>query len=137
MSYEKHTWETGETITAEKLNNIEEGIGENSNFIVTITIIPGEDDYDEPTYTVSPSVLEIVEAINMGKNIICTLGDAGFYFNLQRMQQAGPNIASIYFTSSYTERRVSQNYLRIDEFIMNTNNSVDSIVRKTGSVQLD
>lgn len=28
MSYEKHTWETGEVITAEKLNNIEEGIDE-------------------------------------------------------------------------------------------------------------
>ena len=26
MSYEKHTWETGETITAEKLNNIEQGM---------------------------------------------------------------------------------------------------------------
>ena len=26
--YEKHTWETGEVITAEKLNNIEEGIDE-------------------------------------------------------------------------------------------------------------
>lgn len=26
MAYEKHTWTTGETITAEKLNHIEEGI---------------------------------------------------------------------------------------------------------------
>ncbi len=28
MAYEKHTWETGEVITAEKLNNIEDGIVE-------------------------------------------------------------------------------------------------------------
>ena len=26
MSYEKHTWETGEVITADKLNHMEEGI---------------------------------------------------------------------------------------------------------------
>ena len=26
MAYEKHTWETGETITAEKLNNLEDGV---------------------------------------------------------------------------------------------------------------
>ena len=26
MAYEKHTWETGEVITAEKLNNLENGI---------------------------------------------------------------------------------------------------------------
>lgn len=30
MPYEKHTWQTGETITAEKLNNIEDGV-ENSD----------------------------------------------------------------------------------------------------------
>lgn len=30
MSYEKHTWETGETIMANTLNNLEEGIGENN-----------------------------------------------------------------------------------------------------------
>ncbi len=29
MPYEKHTWETGETITAERLNNIENGIANN------------------------------------------------------------------------------------------------------------
>ena len=28
MAYEKHTWETGETITAELLNHIEDGVGE-------------------------------------------------------------------------------------------------------------
>ena len=28
MSYEKHTWESGETITAEKLNHIEDGIAD-------------------------------------------------------------------------------------------------------------
>lgn len=28
MAYKKHTWETGEVITAEKLNHIEEGVAE-------------------------------------------------------------------------------------------------------------
>ena len=28
MAYEKHTWETGETITAELLNHIEDGVAE-------------------------------------------------------------------------------------------------------------
>ena len=38
MSYTPTTWETGDTITAEKLNNMEDGI-ENANepFIVTLT----------------------------------------------------------------------------------------------------
>lgn len=33
MSYEKHTWQTGETITADKLNNIENGINNSCMFI--------------------------------------------------------------------------------------------------------
>ena len=33
MSYNKHTWETGETITAEKLNNIEDGVENAGNSI--------------------------------------------------------------------------------------------------------
>lgn len=41
MSYEKHTWETGETITAEKLNNLENGVassgGSESSFVINIT----------------------------------------------------------------------------------------------------
>lgn len=41
MSYEKQTWQTGETITAQKLNHMEDGIGNNSggNNWLTINII--------------------------------------------------------------------------------------------------
>lgn len=28
MSYEKTTWQTGDTITSEKLNHLEDGVGE-------------------------------------------------------------------------------------------------------------
>ena len=42
MAYEKHTWETGETITAEKLNNLEDGVqeaasGDSRFMIINIT----------------------------------------------------------------------------------------------------
>jgi len=33
MAYAKHTWQTGETITATKLNNIENGIATNDEAI--------------------------------------------------------------------------------------------------------
>ena len=39
MSYTKHTWETGETITADKLNNIENSVSKISeNTIMVINI---------------------------------------------------------------------------------------------------
>lgn len=37
MSYEKETWATGDTITAAKLNNMEDGIANVDPFIITIT----------------------------------------------------------------------------------------------------
>ncbi len=42
MSYEKHTWETGETITAEKLNNLENGVassGEGNGDIFKVNFV--------------------------------------------------------------------------------------------------
>lgn len=44
MPYEKHTWETGETITVEKLNNIEIGALTNSGLDLTFST-SNEDDY--------------------------------------------------------------------------------------------
>ena len=41
MAYEKHTWETGEVITAEKLNRVEEGINLASIPIIKFRITYG------------------------------------------------------------------------------------------------
>ena len=71
MSYEKHTWETGETITAEKLNNLEDGVasgGEGSNnFFVKFTIT--YDQSGNPIVTSDKTLKEIVDAHKDGKNV--------------------------------------------------------------------
>lgn len=36
MAYDKYTWNTGETITKEKLNHIEDGIGDNDTAITQL-----------------------------------------------------------------------------------------------------
>ena len=41
MAYQKQTWQTGETITAQKLNHMEDGIGNNSegnNWLIINTV---------------------------------------------------------------------------------------------------
>lgn len=66
MSYEKHTWETGEVITAEKLNNIEDGIGEGKSsdiFIVKFT-------KNGNTYTADKTYNEVNNAVNNGVPVI-------------------------------------------------------------------
>lgn len=42
MAYEKHTWETGEVITAEKLNNIEDGVVSSGLPIVGVAMTYGQ-----------------------------------------------------------------------------------------------
>ena len=70
MSYQKTTWSTGDTITAEKLNNIETGIKNNDDnakiFITEITAV-----FDPQSGTISEATLgntwqEIYDAMKTG-----------------------------------------------------------------------
>ena len=69
MSYEKHTWENGEIITAEKLNNIENGIEEAGSsgggaepLIVGVT-------WEEDTGTLSETWKTIRDAYYSGRPV--------------------------------------------------------------------
>ena len=71
MSYTPTTWQTGDTVTAEKLNNMETGIENAANaFIVTLT--PTALDYSG---TMDKTVAEIDAAYQAGKQILFSLSD--------------------------------------------------------------
>ncbi len=63
--YEKQTWHTGDVITEEKLNHMEDGIASSRMFFVGST-------YDESTQigTLDKTYKEIVDAFNAGQNVI-------------------------------------------------------------------
>lgn len=65
MAYEKHTWETGEVITAEKLNHIEDGFGLSSVPILDFTVTHGPSD----TYTSALTYSELTSALTKFGNI--------------------------------------------------------------------
>ena len=71
MSYEKQTWETGDIISASKLNHMEDGIGNNSlpyePFEITITVTDG-------TYTSDKSIEDYNDWIVYGQiNPLCKI----------------------------------------------------------------
>lgn len=68
MAYEKQTWETGQVITAEKLNHMEDGIVDAGDVLV-VTFTPN---YDQSTVTVIMDIAfsELMTAYNNGKIII-------------------------------------------------------------------
>ena len=57
MSYNKHTWETGETITAEKLNNLEDGVAnlDSSSILNGIVVINAEINGETFTFDKTPN----------------------------------------------------------------------------------
>lgn len=66
MSYTPTNWQAGDTITAEKLNNMENGI-ENANNPFLVTLTPTAQDYSG---TMDKTVAEINEAYESGRKIV-------------------------------------------------------------------
>lgn len=71
MSYTKNTWATGDTITADKLNHIENGIAAGGAMVVNAT-------YDESTltYTLNKTWQEIHDALAAGVMVIVIGADS-------------------------------------------------------------
>ena len=63
MSYTKNTWETGDVITAEKLNNLETGVANHDVFTVSIVD-------DDGSYHTDKTVSEIMDAFTAGQKVI-------------------------------------------------------------------
>lgn len=68
MSYEKTNWKTGDVITSEKLNHLEEGIADRDAKIATITVETTQD--GKFVYTSDISYNEVLTAFMAGKNVI-------------------------------------------------------------------
>ena len=66
MAYEKTNWSSGDVITAEKLNHIEDGIANDKEFIVTIAEIPNS---GGEGFNANKSVNEIKTAYENGYNV--------------------------------------------------------------------
>lgn len=77
MSYTPTNWQTGDTITAEKLNNMESGI-ENANNPFVVTLTPTEQDFSG---VMDKTVAEINSAFEAGKRVFFSvdLGDNSSY----------------------------------------------------------
>ena len=73
MSYTPTNWQTGDTITAEKLNNMESGI-ENANEPLFVTLTPTGADLSG---TMNKSPQEIAEAVVSGKRIFIAVPSLG------------------------------------------------------------
>ena len=78
MSYEPTVWQTGDTVTAEKLNKLEQGVTNAGGGVFIIPITSTEDGHDI-TYSTTVTVGEIATALTNGKLCVC-VDDLGSIF---------------------------------------------------------
>lgn len=77
MAYVKTTWQTGDVITAEKLNNMEGGIEALQPLIVIKTQIEENNTKASfPQFTLDKTYTEIMSALQAGVNVFICLIDA-------------------------------------------------------------
>ena len=85
MTYNKQTWQNGDTITADKLNHIETGINEASAGVGNeVLIVKAELSFDDGSYivdSVSNTYAEILAAENDDKLVIAKCVYATAYGN--------------------------------------------------------
>ena len=90
MTYEKTNWQVGDAITAEKLNNIENGIEANETAIGNIDVSAASDAYIV-TYTKSPggpvtetTYADLETAAAAGKILLVKGADTGKFYQLTK-----------------------------------------------------
>lgn len=71
MSYNKTTWDTGDVVTAEKLNNIEDGIENASGVLIIEPTIVREG--SNVTHNLHTSFNDMKSALLSGKNILAKI----------------------------------------------------------------
>ena len=95
MAYEPTQWRSGDTITSERLNKMEQGIasgGSGDVYVLhtTVTEVPAENEGDDPTYTFSsvelredglPMWLIIDNQIGQNNTTYAEVGELNSYDN--------------------------------------------------------
>lgn len=84
MAYTKQTWATGDVVTANKLNHMEDGIAEGGTgggdvLVVPVTVAIVD---DAPTLTTSVAVADVITATETGKAVLYAI-----YFPLNGMYE--------------------------------------------------
>ncbi len=100
MTYDKYTWQTGEVITAEKLNHIEDGIAEGNGVEIVDIVQTGTDSTNKLLFNLSYDDLErVAQKYHNGKAVVrLQLLDnpsLNYYMNGARLY-----VDAFYFTSS-------------------------------------
>ena len=87
MSYTKTTWQNGDIITAEKLNNMENGIANvsNTNSQTNITLTETISDTDPKVHTLNVTYEQIANCLQSGGNI-CVVGEVEEITNVFMLQ---------------------------------------------------
>lgn len=103
MSYTRHTWASGDVVSAARLNNIEDGIEGGGGLVVTAT-------KNGDTWTLDKTAGEIYQAFTSGMAVILTKTDVFdgtdvIYHHILaccQMDDGGYNYVFVFFDYNYS-----------------------------------
>ena len=126
MSYTPTNWQTGDTVTAERLNKMENGIQTAVDpYIVNLT--PTAQDFSG---TMDKALAEITAAYEAGKNIIFRLwGSSTLFYDLQATMASKAETDEVATFSAFG--LLTEQLVVIDTPIPNTNNYETAIYSLT------
>lgn len=117
MAYTPTTWATGDTITAEKLNKMEDGIATAELFAINV-------DYDENNqYIMDKTIDEILNALDNGQYVYAS--DAANFYHPENFLYVNENYYSFIFTTIYVNTANDNKPLIKSLFITNTGITIE------------
>lgn len=75
MAYEKQEWKCGDTVTAEKLNHIEDGIANSGSGVLALTSVRTEEVGDCDYHYTGHTLQEVIDALQSGMPVTWTDDD--------------------------------------------------------------
>lgn len=101
MAYTPTVWETGDVITAEKLNKAEQGISANSVLLVTVTM-------ESDTYVPDTEYADACAAVAAGQDVklivviaaVGPLPETRIIYDMKKYMVASDDIVGLYFASA-------------------------------------
>ena len=118
MSYTKQTWATGDTITAEKLNHMEDGIVQGGGVTIVTISVNYDEQTEEETYTADKTYAELSAIIENGGYVVAyeAVDDYRSYYYMRSYSIPSDGMEGfiVFATVDSTPSNISVGYLSID-----------------------
>lgn len=140
MAYTPTEWQSGDIVTSEKLNKIENGIASTGGGGVMYVTISYDEVDGEPVYSADKTIDEIIAAVQSGHDVRATMAQGGgFHYLISCGDDSAGKCAEFHQITAYpNEDSPTTAHLASTDIYMSNEGSGDvvSVLRMEGDIAL-